>query len=84
MIVLVTDDGKYINHHHKDILTQAKHIAGSQDVVLVERFVKDDERRIYNAIYTEGKDGPTFVKRFNVVFSVFLLGIPQSEAKSEP
>jgi len=37
-----------------------------KDIVLVERFLKDDERRIYNVIYTEGKDGPTYVKRFNV------------------
>lgn len=37
-----------------------------KDIVLIERFVKEDERRIYNVIYTEGKDGPTFVKRFNV------------------
>ena len=37
-----------------------------KDIVLVERFIKEDERRIYNVIYTEGKDGSTFVKRFNV------------------
>jgi len=37
-----------------------------KDIVLIERFSKEDERRIYNVIYTEGKDGTTFVKRFNV------------------
>lgn len=37
-----------------------------KDVVLVERFQKEDERRIYNLIHQDGKDGPAYVKRFNV------------------
>jgi len=41
-------------------------IAFCQDILLVEKFNKDDTRRIFNAIYQEGKDGPAYVKRFNV------------------
>jgi topoisomerase-4 subunit A len=37
-----------------------------KDILLVEKFNKDDARRIYNAIYQEGKDGPAYIKRFNV------------------
>jgi len=37
-----------------------------KDILLVEKFNKDDARRIYNVIYQEGKDGPAYVKRFNV------------------
>jgi len=37
-----------------------------KDVLRVERFSKDDERHIYNVIYQDGKEGPAYVKRFNV------------------
>ena len=37
-----------------------------KDVLRVERFNKEDERHIYNMIYSEGKDGPSYIKRFNV------------------
>lgn len=37
-----------------------------KDVVLVERFNKDDERHIYNLIHQDGKDGAAYIKRFNV------------------
>ena len=37
-----------------------------KDILLVEKFNKDDARRIYNVIYQDGKDGPAYVKRFNV------------------
>ncbi|MCL2207589.1 MAG: DNA gyrase/topoisomerase IV subunit A [Fibromonadales bacterium] len=37
-----------------------------KDILLVEKFNKEDARRIYNVIYQEGKDGPAYVKRFNV------------------
>jgi topoisomerase-4 subunit A len=37
-----------------------------KDILLVEKFNKDDTRRIYNVIYQDGKDGPAYVKRFNV------------------
>jgi topoisomerase-4 subunit A len=37
-----------------------------KDILLVEKFNKDDARRIYNAIYQDGKDGPAYIKRFNI------------------
>jgi topoisomerase-4 subunit A len=37
-----------------------------KDILLVEKFNKDDARRIYNVIYQDGKDGPAYIKRFNV------------------
>lgn len=37
-----------------------------KDILLVEKFVKDDVRRIYNLLYQDGKDGAVYVKRFNV------------------
>jgi len=37
-----------------------------KDVILIERFNKDNERHIYNMIHQDGKDGPCYIKRFNV------------------
>ena len=37
-----------------------------KDILLVEKFNKEDTRRIYNVIYQDGKDGPSYIKRFNV------------------
>jgi len=37
-----------------------------KDILLVEKFNKDDTRRIYNVIYQDGKDGPAYEKRFNI------------------
>lgn len=37
-----------------------------KDVILIEKFNKDDERHIYNVIYQEGKEGTSYIKRFNV------------------
>ena len=54
------NDGSY-----KIVKVSAKDFVG-KDIVLVEKFNKDDERRIYNVIYQDGKDGPALIKRFNV------------------
>jgi topoisomerase-4 subunit A len=37
-----------------------------KDIILVEKFNKDDERHIYNVIHQDGKDGTAYIKRFNV------------------
>lgn len=37
-----------------------------KDVILIEKFNKDDVRHIYNVIYQEGKEGTSYIKRFNV------------------
>jgi topoisomerase-4 subunit A len=36
------------------------------DIIHCSVFRKDDERRIYNAIYSDGKSGKSYAKRFNV------------------
>lgn len=36
------------------------------DIIHCSVFRKDDERRIYNVIYSDGKSGKSFAKRFNV------------------
>ena len=37
-----------------------------KDIVLVEKFKKEDDRHIYNVIHLDGKDGAYYIKRFNV------------------
>lgn len=37
-----------------------------KDIILVEKFKKDDDRHIYNVIHLDGKDGAYYIKRFNV------------------
>lgn len=37
-----------------------------KDIVHVARFVRNDERTIYNLIYRDGKSGINYIKRFNV------------------
>ncbi len=59
-IIVFKADGSY-----KIVKVADKDFVG-KDIVLVEKFNKDDERRIYNVIYQDGKDGPSFIKRFNV------------------
>ncbi|MCK9182042.1 MAG: DNA gyrase/topoisomerase IV subunit A [Fibrobacteraceae bacterium] len=59
-IIAFKADGTY-----KVVRVSDKDFVG-KDILLVEKFKKDDERRIYNAIYQDGKDGPALIKRFNV------------------
>lgn len=59
-IIVFKADGSY-----KIVKVSDKDFVG-KDIVLVEKFNKDDERRIYNVIYQDGKDGPALIKRFNV------------------
>nr|WP_261452370.1 DNA gyrase/topoisomerase IV subunit A [Marinilongibacter aquaticus] len=44
---------------------QEKNFVG-KDILHCSVFRKNDERRIYNVIYFDGKSGKTFAKRFNV------------------
>lgn len=37
-----------------------------KDIIHVARWIRNDNRTIYNAIYRDGKDGVTYIKRFNV------------------
>lgn len=59
-IIVFKADGSY-----KIVKVSDKDFVG-KDIILVEKFNKDDERRIYNVIYQDGKDGPALIKRFNV------------------
>jgi topoisomerase IV subunit A len=36
-----------------------------KDIILVEKFVRGDQHRIYNMIYQDGKEGRAYGKRFN-------------------
>ena len=38
-----------------------------KDIIHIAVFAKNDKRTIYNLIYRDGKSGPTYVKRFNVM-----------------
>ena len=42
-----------------------KHFVG-KNIVLAEVFKRNDERQIYNMIYSAGANGPVYAKRFNV------------------
>lgn len=59
-IIVFKADGSF-----KIVRVSDKDFVG-KDVVLIEKFNKDDERQIYNVIYQEGKDGISYIKRFNV------------------
>lgn len=59
-LIVFKHDGSY-----KIVKVSDKDFVG-KDIILVEKFNKNDERRIYNVIYQEGKEGPAFIKRFNV------------------
>lgn len=37
-----------------------------KNIILVEKFKKEDDRHIYNVIHQDGKDGANYIKRFNV------------------
>ena len=59
-LIVFKADGSY-----KIVRVADKSFVG-KDIILVEKFNKADERRIYNVIYQDGKDGPAYIKRFNV------------------
>lgn len=59
-IIVFKADGSF-----KIVRVSDKDFVG-KDVVLIEKFNKDDERHIYNVIYQEGKEGTSYIKRFNV------------------
>ncbi|MGG5576358.1 DNA gyrase/topoisomerase IV subunit A [Myroides sp. C15-4] len=38
-----------------------------KDIIHIDVFAKNDKRTIYNLIYRDGKSGPSYIKRFNVM-----------------
>ena len=59
-IIVFRRDGKYVITKIQD-----KTFVG-KDIIHASVFRKNDERRIYNVIYTDGESGKTFAKRFAV------------------
>lgn len=59
-IIVFRQDGKY-----SIVKVQDKVFVG-KDIIHVAVFKKGDERTIYNAIYNDGTNGTTYVKRFAV------------------
>lgn len=41
-----------------------------KDIIHVSRWVRGDERTIYNAVYRDGKEGTSFIKRFAVTTAI--------------
>ena len=41
-----------------------------KDIIHVARWVRGDERTIYNAVYRDGKEGTAFIKRFAVTTAI--------------
>ena len=59
-IIVIRRDGKLIISRVAD-----KTFVG-KDILYVNVWRKNDERTVYNVIYFDGKEGTSFVKRFNV------------------
>ncbi|MCU0339493.1 MAG: DNA gyrase/topoisomerase IV subunit A, partial [Spirosomaceae bacterium] len=59
-IIVFRKDGKY------KIVRVADKVFVGKDILYVSVFKKNDERKIYNVIYLDGKSGVTYAKRFNV------------------
>jgi topoisomerase-4 subunit A len=59
-IIVFRRDGKCIVSKIQDKLFVGK------DIIYASVFKKNDERMVYNLIYVDGKDGTSYVKRFQV------------------
>lgn len=59
-IIVFRRDGKYT------ISKVSEKAFFGKDIIHVAVFRKNEERLIYNVLYTDGKDGITYAKRFNV------------------
>ena len=60
-IVVFRSDGKCVVSRISDKVFMGK------DIIHVDVFRKNDERRVYNMIYLDGKSGRSMVKRFQVL-----------------
>jgi topoisomerase-4 subunit A len=59
-VIIFYRNGKY------KIIRVADKIFVGKGVMWLQVFKKNDTRTTYNAVYRDGKDGPTYMKRFNV------------------
>ena len=59
-VIVFFKDGKY------KIIRVADKIFVGKNILHVDVFKKNDTRTIYNVVYRDGKQGPCYIKRFNV------------------
>ncbi|MFQ7113990.1 MAG: DNA gyrase/topoisomerase IV subunit A, partial [Hallella bergensis] len=59
-IIIFYRDGKY------KVMKVADKIFVGKNIIWVQVFNKNDKRTIYNAVYRDGKNGYSYIKRFNV------------------
>lgn len=59
-VIVFLKDGRYV------ITKVAEKAFIGPDIIHAQIFKKNDERTIYNAIYQDGKGGPSYIKRFAV------------------
>lgn len=59
-IIVFLSDGRYM------VTRVAEKSFVGKDIIHVARWVKNDKRTIYNVIYRDGKNGASYIKRFNI------------------
>lgn len=59
-IIVFFKDGKY------KVMRVADKIFVGKNVMHVQVFKRNDRRTTYNAVYRDGRNGPSYIKRFNV------------------
>lgn len=59
-VIVFLEDGTY------QIIKVSEKAFVGKNIIHVRRWIKNDARTIYNAIYRDGKNGYTFIKRFDV------------------
>ena len=59
-IILFYKDGRY------KVVKVADKLFVGQNVLYLDVFKKNDKRTIYNVVYRDGRQGPYFIKRFNI------------------
>lgn len=60
-VIIFFRSGKYMVSK-----VEEKKFYGNEEVIHIDRFIKNDDRTIYNLVYKDGKSGPYYIKRFNV------------------
>ena len=59
-VIVFLEDGSY------QITKVSEKAFVGKNIIHIQRWIKNDSRTIYNAIYRDGKNGHTFIKRFDV------------------
>lgn len=60
-IVVIFRSGKY-----QVMRVEDKRFIGKEEVVHIARYIKSDDRTIYNVVYRDGATGASYIKRFNL------------------